>query len=176
MTGARAGGRAHDRLGSMPEIEETLLPGVGVRHEFRSESGDRVSVVTHRGGRREIAMYDRRDPDACTGVIHLSIDETRLLADLLGATHVGETARVVEQEIEGLGIDWVTVPPESTYAGATIGDGAFRTRTGVSIVAVLRDGTTIPAPGPDQVFDAGDVLVAVGTPDGLEQLRSLLAS
>ena len=36
----------------MPEVRETLLPGVGVRHEFTTASGERVAVLTHRGGRR----------------------------------------------------------------------------------------------------------------------------
>ena len=39
---------------------------------------------------------------------------------------------------------------------------------------MLRDATTIPAPGPEHRFEAGDVVVAVGTPDGLAQLRTLL--
>jgi K+/H+ antiporter YhaU regulatory subunit KhtT len=34
----------------------------------------------------------------------------------------------------------------------------------------------VPAPGPEFAFEAHDVVVAVGTPDGLAQLRSLLSS
>jgi TrkA domain protein len=60
--------------------------------------------------------------------------------------------------------------------GATIAEGAFRTRTGASIVAVVRGATTIPAPGPDHRFEAGDVAVVVGTTEGLAELRDLLAS
>jgi TrkA domain protein len=160
----------------MPDIEETLLPGVGVRHEFTTAMGERVAVLTHRTGRREVAVYDRDDPDECRTVLHLSVEDTGALAELLGTSHVSEAVRTA-QRLEGLAIDWVTVPGTSEYVGATIGDGAFRTRTGASIVAIIRDETTtIAAPGPDSRFAAGDVVVAVGTPSGLERLRSLLAS
>ncbi len=46
----------------MTEIEETPLPGVGVRHEFTTANGERLAVLTHRNGRREIAIYDRVTP------------------------------------------------------------------------------------------------------------------
>jgi TrkA domain protein len=36
----------------VPEIEETLLPGVGVRHEFTTAAGERLTLLTHRTGRR----------------------------------------------------------------------------------------------------------------------------
>jgi TrkA domain protein len=75
------------------------------------------------------------------------------------------------QRIEGLAIDWLSV---GEGAATSIGAGGFRTRTGASIVAVLRGDETIAAPGPDLTLAAGDVVVAVGTPDGLAQLGSLL--
>lgn len=160
----------------MPEIEETLLPGVGVRHELSTSSGERIAVLTHRNGRRELAVYDRNDRDACTTVLHLSPEDTLALSEVLGGMQVSETVTAVQQQIEGLAIEWVTVPATSQYAHSTIADGQFRTRTGASIVAVLRDGTTVPAPGPEFAFRERDVVVAVGTPDGLAQLRTLLSS
>ena len=160
----------------MPEVSETPLPGVGVRHEFVTAGGERIAVITHRTGRRELAIYDRADPDACTTVLHLSSDDTRTLAELLGASPVSEAVAAVQQRLEGLAIDWVTIPAGARFIGSTIGEGEFRTRTGASIVAVVRGGTTLPAPGPDHHFEARDVIVAVGTTEGLAQLRTLLGS
>jgi TrkA domain protein len=159
----------------MPEVSETQLPGVGVRHEFTTANGERLVVLTHRTGRRELALYDRNDPDACRAVLHLSPDDTRTLAELLGASQVSEAVSAA-QRLEGLAIDWVRIPEGARMAGSTIADGELRTRTGASVVAVLRGGTTIPAPGPEFAFEQGDVAVVVGTPDGLSQLRSLLVS
>lgn len=160
----------------MPVVQETLLPGVGVRHEFTTATGERLALLTHRSGRRDLAVYDREDPDACTTVLHLSPDDTRTLGELLGVSQVSEALVAVQQQVEGLAIEWLTLAPGSRFAGATIADGRFRTRTGASVVAILRGDTTIPAPGPDTRFEAGDVVVAVGTADGLSRLRHLLAS
>lgn len=157
----------------MAEVTETQLPGVGVRYEFTTADGQRVGVLSHRGGRREILVYDRRDPDAATGVLQLSTEDTRTLSELLGASQVAAGIAAAQQQIEGLAIDWLPLPPGSAFIGSTIGDGQFRTRTGVSIVAVVRGATSVPAPEPEFRFEAGDVAVAVGTPEGLAQLRDL---
>jgi len=160
----------------MPEIEETLLPGVGVRHELTTSTGERLSVLTHHSGRRELALYDRRDPDACTGVVHLGESDVRALVDVLGGTQISETVAAVQQQVEGLAIEWVRLGDGSPSVGSTIADGQLRTKTGTSIVAVVRGDTTVPAPEPDFRFEVGDVVVAVGTPDGLADLRNLLAA
>ena len=157
----------------MTEVTETQLPGVGVRHEFATSAGERLSVLSHRTGRREIAVYDRADPDTCSTVLHLNPDDTRTLAELLGGSPMSETVMSV-QRLEGVAIDWIRIRPGSVQAGATIGDGQLRTRTGTSVVAVVRGDETLAAPGPEVAFESDDLVVAVGTADGLRQLRDLL--
>jgi TrkA domain protein len=157
----------------VPDIQETRLPGVGVRHDFTTSEGDRVAVVTYRSGRRELAIYDAKDPDDRRAVLHLSPEDAITLGETLGTSQVSE-AVVEAQRLEGLAIEWIALGPSSTAAGTTIADGEFRTRTGASIVAIVRGSTTIPAPEPTVAFEAGDVVVAVGTPDGLRRLRDLL--
>lgn len=159
----------------MAEVTETQLPGVGVRHEFSTGAGERVAVLSHRIGRREIAIYDRADPDSCTTVLHLNPDDTRTLADLLGGGPLSEAAAGV-QRLAGVAIDWIPIKADAGHAGSTIGDARLRTRTGSSVVALIRGDETIPAPGPETVLATDDVVVAVGTPDGLRQLRDLLGA
>ena len=157
----------------MTEVTETQLPGVGVRHEFTTAAGERLAVLSHRTGRREIAVYDRADPDSCSTVLHLNADDTRTLAELLGGSPVSEAAAGV-QRLEGVAIDWIRIKPGSKQTGATIGEGRLRAQTGTSVVALVRGDDTLPAPGPEVTLGSGDVVVAVGTPDGLRQLRDLL--
>jgi TrkA domain protein len=157
----------------MPEINEVTLPGVGVRHEFASSSGRRVAVVTHRSGRRELSVYRRDDPDACTEVLQLDDEDAAALSTILGAPKMAPTVQAMQQ-LEGLALDWLTVDAGSVAAGATIGAGQYRTKTGSSIVAVIRGSDTYPAPEPDFVLEAGDVAVAVGKPEGLATLREQL--
>ena len=114
----------------MTDVSESQLPGMGVRYEFLSRSGDRVAVVAHRSGRREVYLGDRRDPDAFHEVLELNDDESRTLAELLGGSRVTRELSRLRQSVQGLAIDWVPVDRDSPYADKTIGDTGTRTRTG----------------------------------------------
>lgn len=160
--------------GPVADVRETTLPGVGVRHDFVTEEGQTIGVLVHRDGRRDILIYGVDDPDTCTTTLSLSPGDARTMDELLGGSRVTEVIGVVQQEIEGLSIEWITVAGASSATGSSIDDGAYRTRTGASIVAVVRGGEPVPAPGPEFVFEADDVVVAVGTGEGLAALRRLL--
>lgn len=158
----------------MTDVRETILPGVGVRHEFTSEDGNDMAVIVHHDGRREIIAYHADDPDACTSLANLSEHDTQTLGELLGVSHVTEVVEEVRQEIEGVAVDWMLLSERCAATGNAIGSGEFRTRTGASIVAILRDNEPVPAPEADFVLQAGDVIVAVGPPAGLTELRALI--
>lgn len=158
----------------MAQVEETQLPGVGVRYDFVTTEGDRIGVLAHRTGRRELLVYGTDDPDACRDVVRLDPDDTHTLAELLGTSHVSERLSALQQDIEGLTIDWLPVEATSACAGRTLRESALRSETGVSIVAVVRDGRTIPAPGGDFALQPGDTAVTVGTPEGIKELFRLL--
>ncbi len=158
----------------MAKVEETQLPGVGVRHEFETDSGQRVGVIVHRSGRRDVVVYAEHDPDAGSELLELSVDDARTMAELLGASQVTAAVSAVQQDIEGLAIEWIQLQDRSPAVGRTIRDGEYRTRTGASVVAVVRGAESVPAPDPEYRFRSGDVAVAVGTVDGLARLRSLL--
>ena len=160
----------------MTEVRQTRLPGVGVRYEFTTDDDQDVGVLVHHDGRREVLVYDIDDPDRCSSLVHLTESDSQTLGEILGVSHVTETVNAVRQEIEGLGIEWVSLEDGSPAVGATIGDGAYRTLTGSSIVAIMRDTQPVPAPGPEFEFAAGDVVVAVGTPEGLAALRQRLTT
>jgi len=157
------------------DITETALPGVGLRHDFTTRAGRQLGVVTHRTGRRDLLIYDRDDPDRCE-VIQLTDDEADALADLLGADRLVSHLAKLQQQIEGLAIDWLEVRADSPFAGGTIAHTQARSRTGVSIVAIVRGERAIPAPTPDQRLEAGDTLVVVGTAGGVGELAALLGS
>ena len=158
----------------MAQVRETKLPGVGVRHDFTTDDGTDIGVLVHRDGRREILVYDTGDPDACSSLVSLSSSDSRTVSELLGASQVTEVVAVVQQNIEGLAIEWIEVTPTSSKGGTTIGDGQYRTKTGASVVAIIRDDQSIPAPGPDFELLTNDVIVAVGTSEGLTMLRDLI--
>lgn len=160
----------------MVKIEETQLPGVGVRYEFRTSDGERVGVVHHRGGRREVFVCRADEPDTVAMSLDLSDEEAHTLGEMMGIATVVEKLADLQQSVEGLAIDWLGVDPGTPYAGRTIGDARIRTRTGVSVVAVIRDTTPFPAPGPEFHVEAGDTLVVVGTPKGIESVTDILTA
>jgi TrkA domain protein len=158
----------------MVMFEETRLPGVGVRHDFVTEDGRRVGVITHHSGRKELLVYSERDPDACSEVVSLGVEESVGLTELLGGSKVHAALQDLQQQVEGLTIDWLHVAEGWWTTGHTITDTQLRRRTGVSIVAIIRDGTTIPSPAPDHDLAAEDTIVLVGTPEGMNAAMALL--
>ncbi len=69
----------------------------------------------------------------------------------------------------------VTLLPASPAIGHTIKALDIRARTGANVVAVARDGTARGNPGPDWRFAAGDVVEAIGDPEALAALKSLVS-
>ena len=156
-------------------IEKVDLPGIGFRHDVVVSNGRRISVVSHRDGSRELALFDEIDPDASTDSIPLNDQEAAALADLLGNTvQLGQLSNLSE-EATGLFTEHLLLGASSKYAGHPLGDTKARTRTSVSIVAISRDGAVIPSPRPDFVLESGDAIVAVGTRQGLDKLANILA-
>jgi TrkA domain protein len=158
----------------MTELNEVDLPGVGVRYEFVTNRGQRVGVVAHRSGRREVYIADPDDADKFKRVLELSEDDARTLAEVLGAARVARELLELQQRVEGLAIDWLPLREDSPYAHRSIGDARVRSQTGVSIVALIRGDDAIPAPGPSEEMKPGDYLVVVGTPRGIEEVVELL--
>ena len=146
----------------MTEVNETRLPGVGIRHDLTLRSGDRLGVVSHRSGRADLVVYDPDDGDGCSPIARLSAEEGGILAEILGSLYFTARFERARQEVEGLSIDWLSVDRASRFAATSIAEQRIRTRTGVSVVAVLRDGTAIPAPGPEVMMRAGDTLCTCG--------------
>jgi TrkA domain protein len=156
------------------DVEVTRLPGVGVKQEFTTVTGRRLGVLTYRDGHRELLVSDLIDPDACSATVPMTEPECVALGTLLGAPNLVAQLRDEHSEVPGVGTAQLPVAPGSPYAGRTLGDTAMRTRSGASVVAVVRAGAVHASPRPDFRFEAGDLVIAVGTPDGLRQAVSIL--
>lgn len=157
------------------ELEETLLPGVGVRYEMTCSSGQALGIVVQRDGAAEISVYDARDPDRATGMFRLNPEEADAVAEVLGAPRLTQRFADLSKEVPGLESGRLAIAPGSPFVGRPLGDTRARTLTGCSIVAVVRGAEVVPSPGPDQVLQAGDVLVAIGSDSGLVQLDRRLS-
>jgi TrkA domain protein len=158
------------------DIERTALPGIGLQHAFTTARGRRLAVISHRTGRRDLVIYDRADPDTAAQTVALTTEEASGLAELLGGTRIVERLAELQRQVEGLTSEQIPIAAGSPYDGRPLAETQARTRTGASIVAVVRDGEVIASPRPDFVFRAGDVVVVVGTEDGTTAVAEIFAS
>lgn len=155
-------------------VEVTPLPGIGVRKEFELRNGRRIGVITHRDGQVELILSKADDPDACVAELPLTTEEAGVLANLLGAPQLVNQLNDEHRDLPGIHTKQLPIKHNSAFDGRTLGDTALRTRTKVSVVAVMRAGQAHPSPTPDFTLAGGDLLVTVGTSEGLEQAAKIL--
>lgn len=156
------------------EVKEILLPGVGLRYEFDNRDGDRIGVIAHRNGDVDIVVYAARDPDQAQPVFRLCGEEAETLAQILGAPRIVERFVDLTKEVPGLEAEQVEVTPDSPCTGQPLGDTRARTRTGASIVAIVRDEEVMASPAPQEVLRGHDILVVIGTTEGIAGVRRII--
>ncbi|NMO92607.1 cation:proton antiporter regulatory subunit [Actinomycetospora sp. TBRC 11914] len=156
------------------DVEITRLPGIGTKQEFTTADGRRLGVLTHRDGHRELMLSSADDPDATGISVALSEPECNALGTLLGAPNLVAKLQDQQREVAGISTAQFPISVGSPYVGRPLADTAMRTRTATSIVAVVRDSVVSPSPRPDFVFTAGDLVVIVGTGEGLTAAAQIL--
>ncbi|GHJ48779.1 potassium transporter TrkA [Catellatospora sp. TT07R-123] len=156
------------------DVERTALPGIGLRHEFETAKGQHAAVVSHVSGRRDIVIYHPDDPDTAVATLSLTTDEANGVAELLGTARIVERLADLRRQVVGLQTVQIPVTAGSPYDGRTLGDTQARTRTGASVVAVIRAGEILASPRPDFEFRPGDLAVAVGTAEGTASVSDIL--
>ena len=155
-------------------VEVTPLPGIGVRKDFALRGGRRIGVISLRDGSIELIVSKADDPDASLAEVPLTYDEAGALANLLGAPQLVAQLAEEQRDLPGIRTKQLPISEGSPFDGRPFGDTAMRTRTGVSLVAVMRAGQVHPSPGPDFMLVAGDLVVAVGTGEGLGNAAKIL--
>ena len=157
------------------DLRETRLPGVGVKFSLRLPGGGLLAIIQHNDGLREIYHYPRPGDDEPSTVIELDDEEARQLgAVLAGAYERPKVVEDLELALGELSIEWIRVPDDSPAIGNSLAECAFRARTGVTIIAILREPEPISGAQPDDVVEAGDTLVAVGKAGQFRAFRDLL--
>ena len=145
------------------DLREARLPGVGVKYGFRLDAGGRISLILHNDGKRELYWFRRPDDDEPSAVITLDDDEARQLGAVLGGAY--QRPKIVEDLEMALGelsIEWVPVPDSSPLIGKTLAEAALRAKTGITIIAILREPEPVSGAQPNDVIQQGDTLVTVG--------------
>jgi monovalent cation:H+ antiporter-2, CPA2 family len=85
-----------------------------------------------------------------------------------------ETPAPLRSLLRGADLESVGIRAESLAANKLIRELQLRTRTGGSIVAIERDGTSIINPGPDEELQPGDKVLVLGNRAQLDAAKTLL--
>jgi K+:H+ antiporter subunit KhtT len=158
------------------DLRETRLPGIGVKYGFRTSDGGRLAIVLHNDGVREIYFFRHEGDDEPSAVIRLDDDEARQLGAVIGGAY--ERPKIVEDLELALGelaIEWVAVPEDSPLLGKTLAECGFRAKTGITVIAILRDPEPVAGAQPSDRIQRGDTLVTVGKLGQYSAFRKLLA-
>jgi TrkA domain protein len=161
----------------MSTIRESDLPGIGRKFQIETQSGDKLIVVVHDDGRRELYHFDPNDPDELLSLVTLNDTEARQVAGIIGGMNYAPKAlESMSITLEGLVIDWYKVELGSVAIGQTIGQLQVRQTTGATIMAIIEaDGRKYINPGPDQTLTEGVILVVAGERQQVQAFKRLIA-
>ncbi len=158
------------------DLRETRLPGVGTKFTLRLDVGGRLAIILHNDGKRELYFFRHAADEEPDAVITLDDDEARQLGAVIGGAY--ERPKIVEDLEMALGelqIEWVPVPEDSPWIGHTLAESGFRAKTGVTVIAILREPEPVTGAQPTDVIQTGDTLVTVGKAGQYAAFRRLLA-
>lgn len=160
----------------MSTIRETFLPGIGHKFQVETTSGDRLVIVIHDDGTRELYHFTRKNPDRVASVVTLADSEARQIAGIIGGlTYVPKSLPSAEIVIDDLLLEWYTIEPDSACIGKTIRDLQVRTVTGASIVSIIEaDRSKRLNPEADTLLNEGATLILAGDRKTINALKRLL--
>ena len=160
----------------MSSISEVFLPGVGRKFQIETLAGDRLVIVIHDDGTRELYQFTRKNLDRPVAVLRLTDGEARQIAGIVGGlTYVPRNLPMAEVILEDLVLEWFKIEPGTQCIGRTIHDLQVRTATGASIVSIVEpDQTTRTNPEADTVLNEGATLIVAGDRTAINSLKRLL--
>ena len=147
----------------MSLIEEIDLPGIGRKFQITSRSGDKLVIVVHDDGRREIHHFDNDDPEESISMVTLDDTEARRVGGILGGmAYIPKALESVDVAFDDMVFEWYKVEHGSKSIGKTIGELHVRKKTGAMVIAIIKKDQKIINPGPENVIPEGATLVVIG--------------
>ncbi|GAB6929681.1 cation:proton antiporter regulatory subunit [Paenibacillus sp. JCM 10914] len=161
----------------MSRIHETELPGIGKKFLIHTRLGDRLVVIIHNDGRREMYHFADDDLDEAISQITLEDDEARQIAAILGGmTYKPKALETIEVTLEDLIIEWLRVEPHFKSVEKSLAELKVRERTGATVLAIVKRNEQNINPGPTDVITAGSTLVLAGERKQIKQFKDLIVN
>jgi len=159
----------------MGNIREIELPGIGKKFQVEARSGDKLVIVVHDDGRRELYHYDEADAEEAISQISLDDEESRIVAAIIGGMQYRPKAlETIDVSLQDLVIEWCKVEPHFKSIGKSINELEIRPRTGATILAIVEKHGQKINPNPDEKILAETTIVMAGERQQIKAFKELL--
>lgn len=157
----------------MSAIKECDLPGIGKKFTLELDSGNKLVVVIHFSGEREVFKFTK-DNDEPSSVTTLTDEEAHQIGAILSGTYFQP---VMEDEqklmMKNVTMEWIKITDDSALANKKLEELNIRKITGVSITTIIRGETVIPNPRSSEVLQPQDTVIIIGNN---EQIKNFISA
>ena len=158
------------------QVRESDLPGIGRKIQINTRGGDKLIIIIHDDGRREMYHFEYDDPDQSISMITLDNNEARQIAAIVGGmTYTPKALERVDVAFDELIIEWYKTEPGYKSIGKSIGELNVRQNSGAMVIAVVeKNHNKTVNPGPDFVIPSEATLVVVGEREQQRLFKQIL--
>ncbi len=166
---ARAGiARAKGVVSTLDDDKTNMFVVVSAR-----QTNPKLRIVTKAVGNSAVQKLRRAGADAVVTPTH--IGGMRLASELLRPHVVRFLDEMLRDKQARLRIEEATVGASGSVVGKELRDANLREAAGVLVVAVRQpEGEVSYVPPPDLTIEPGQTLIAIGAPEQIERLRSIV--
>lgn len=153
------------------ELKSSELPGVGKKYTLDISKDCVLVVIIHHNGERELYFLEDEDAEEPIYTTSLTDEESRMLATILmGVEYQPVTDRQAHMIHGQILVEWLDISDNSCLIGKTIAETELRSKIGVTILGIERDGELIGSPDIDETIEKDDILMVSGKKENIKKV------